>query len=166
MRNHSVVNWYRCIMLYSRILNVPNMSFSDIRENKILAKIPKFTVLVYKKLNCNIKNEWLSRQEYIVVMLIGNKSDLEHLRIVSTDEAKSFTGKVALICPSVGINLHVLTVLPVNMGGWGKWTWVSVRQNLFSGFPTRSCLFKPVQLKRRSKNWNFACSKFRYDTFQ
>ena len=53
----------------------------------------------------------------IVVMLIGNKSDLEHLRIVSTDEAKSFAGKFALICLRVGINLHVLTVLPVNMGG-------------------------------------------------
>ena len=51
-------------MLYSRILNVANMSFSDICENKNLAKIPEFTVLVYKRLNCNIKNEWLSRQEW------------------------------------------------------------------------------------------------------
>ena len=44
----------------------------------------------------------------IVVMQIGNKSDLEHLRIVSTDEAKSFAGKFALICLGVGIDLHIL----------------------------------------------------------
>ena len=44
----------------------------------------------------------------IVVMLIGNKSDLEHLRIVSTDEAKSFAGKLALIGLGVGTSLHIL----------------------------------------------------------
>jgi len=29
----------------------------------------------------------------IVVMLVGNKNDLKHLRAVSTDQAKSFAGK-------------------------------------------------------------------------
>ena len=28
----------------------------------------------------------------IVIMLVGNKSDLKHLRAVPTDEAKSFAG--------------------------------------------------------------------------
>jgi small GTP-binding protein len=30
----------------------------------------------------------------IVIMLVGNKSDLRHLRAVPTDEAKSFAGKI------------------------------------------------------------------------
>lgn len=30
----------------------------------------------------------------IVIMLVGNKSDLRHLRAVPTDEAKAFAGKV------------------------------------------------------------------------
>lgn len=30
----------------------------------------------------------------IVVMLVGNKSDLRHLRAVPTEEAKQFAGKV------------------------------------------------------------------------
>ena len=41
----------------------------------------------------------------IVVMLIGNKSDLEHLRIVSTDEAKSFAG----ICTYLSSSWYQLT---------------------------------------------------------
>ena len=32
----------------------------------------------------------------IVIMLVGNKSDLRHLRAVPTDEAKSFAGLLAL----------------------------------------------------------------------
>lgn len=31
----------------------------------------------------------------IVIMLVGNKSDLRHLRAVPTDEAKAFAGKLA-----------------------------------------------------------------------
>ena len=31
----------------------------------------------------------------IVIMLVGNKSDLRHLRAVPTDEAKSFAGEYA-----------------------------------------------------------------------
>lgn len=31
----------------------------------------------------------------IVIMLVGNKSDLRHLRAVPTDEAKSFAGMAA-----------------------------------------------------------------------
>lgn len=30
----------------------------------------------------------------IVIMLVGNKSDLRHLRAVPTDEAKGFAGKI------------------------------------------------------------------------
>jgi small GTP-binding protein len=33
----------------------------------------------------------------IVIMLVGNKSDLRHLRAVPTDEAKSFAGNDLLI---------------------------------------------------------------------
>jgi Ras-related protein Rab-11A len=33
----------------------------------------------------------------IVIMLVGNKSDLKHLRAVPTDEAKAFAGESALI---------------------------------------------------------------------
>lgn len=32
----------------------------------------------------------------IVIMLVGNKSDLRHLRAVPTDEAKAFAGNVTL----------------------------------------------------------------------
>jgi len=31
----------------------------------------------------------------IVIMLVGNKSDLKHLRAVPTDEAKAFSGMLA-----------------------------------------------------------------------
>lgn len=33
----------------------------------------------------------------IVIMLVGNKSDLKHLRAVPTDEAKAFSSKDPLI---------------------------------------------------------------------
>jgi Ras-related protein Rab-11A len=32
----------------------------------------------------------------IVIMLVGNKSDLKHLRAVPTEEAKGFSGKFIL----------------------------------------------------------------------
>ena len=32
----------------------------------------------------------------IVIMLVGNKSDLRHLRAVSTDEAQAFAGECRL----------------------------------------------------------------------
>ena len=32
----------------------------------------------------------------IVIMLVGNKSDLRHLRAVSTDEAQAFSGECRL----------------------------------------------------------------------
>lgn len=32
----------------------------------------------------------------IVIMLVGNKSDLRHLRAVPTDEAKAFAGNVTV----------------------------------------------------------------------
>jgi len=32
----------------------------------------------------------------IVIMLVGNKSDLKHLRAVPTDEAKTFSGKCSM----------------------------------------------------------------------
>lgn len=33
----------------------------------------------------------------IVIMLVGNKSDLRHLRAVPTDEAKAFAGSLTLM---------------------------------------------------------------------
>lgn len=33
----------------------------------------------------------------IVIMLVGNKSDLKHLRAVPTDEAKAFAGAILLL---------------------------------------------------------------------
>lgn len=33
----------------------------------------------------------------IVIMLVGNKSDLRHLRAVPTDEAKAFAGEIGLV---------------------------------------------------------------------
>ena len=37
----------------------------------------------------------------IVIMLVGNKSDLRHLRAVPTDEAKAFSGIYLIIAQSV-----------------------------------------------------------------
>ena len=37
----------------------------------------------------------------IVIMLVGNKSDLRHLRAVPTDEARSFAG-ISPLCPTPG----------------------------------------------------------------
>ena len=33
--------------------------------------------------------------ENIVIMLVGNKSDLHHLRVITTDEAKHFAGNLS-----------------------------------------------------------------------
>ena len=33
----------------------------------------------------------------IVAMLVGNKSDLKHLRVVPTDEAKVYSGELKLL---------------------------------------------------------------------
>lgn len=35
----------------------------------------------------------------IVIMLVGNKSDLRHLRAVPTDEAKAFSGNFSVFIP-------------------------------------------------------------------
>lgn len=40
----------------------------------------------------------------IVIMLVGNKSDLRHLRAVPTDEAKAFAGNLEII--TVKVTLH------------------------------------------------------------
>lgn len=34
----------------------------------------------------------------IVIMLVGNKSDLRHLRAVPLDEAKAFAGIITVLC--------------------------------------------------------------------
>ena len=49
----------------------------------------------------------------IVIMLVGNKSDLRHLRAVPTDEAKTFAGEK-------------LTLLPLRSSshGWALGLWV------------------------------------------
>ena len=36
----------------------------------------------------------------IVIMLVGNKSDLRHLRAVPTEEAKAYAGDCHLVCLS------------------------------------------------------------------
>jgi len=51
----------------------------------------------------------------IVVMLVGNKSDLKHLRAVSTDQARSFAGELHIdafkICWIKPVNLNEHTTL-------------------------------------------------------
>ena len=43
----------------------------------------------------------------IVIMLVGNKSDLRHLRAVPTDEAKAFAGnEVDMTCRKWGCGLR------------------------------------------------------------
>jgi Ras-related protein Rab-11A len=44
----------------------------------------------------------------IVIMLVGNKSDLKHLRAVPTEEAKAFAGKGLL---SFGAHFSSLTMV-------------------------------------------------------
>lgn len=44
----------------------------------------------------------------IVIMLVGNKSDLKHLRAVPTEEAKSFAGASRLF-PLLRRLIHILT---------------------------------------------------------
>jgi Ras-related protein Rab-11A len=38
----------------------------------------------------------------IVIMLVGNKSDLKHLRAVPTDEAKEFASMFSILCSITG----------------------------------------------------------------
>lgn len=45
----------------------------------------------------------------IVIMLVGNKSDLRHLRAVPTDEARAFAGKCL---PARGEGFHLGQGLP------------------------------------------------------
>jgi len=40
---------------------------------------------------------------HIVVMLVGNKNDLKHLRAVSTDHARSFAGPFVIIADGLHI---------------------------------------------------------------
>lgn len=47
----------------------------------------------------------------IVIMLVGNKSDLRHLRAVPTDEAKAFAGIVTVMVMCVCVCLFVRTCL-------------------------------------------------------
>lgn len=47
----------------------------------------------------------------IVIMLVGNKSDLRHLRAVPTDEAKAFAGIVTVMVMCVCVCLLVRTCL-------------------------------------------------------
>ena len=62
-------------------------------------------LLVYdiaKHLTYENVERWLKElrdhaDQNIVIMLVGNKSDLRHLRAVPTDEAKAFAGKITLL---------------------------------------------------------------------
>ena len=47
--------------------------------------------------------------ENIVIMLVGNKSDLHHLRVISMDEAKHFAGKHCLLNPCMPCGLFYHT---------------------------------------------------------
>jgi Ras-related protein Rab-11A len=49
----------------------------------------------------------------IVIMLVGNKSDLKHLRAVPTEEAKSFSG-TSRLSPFLRRLTHILTVTAEN----------------------------------------------------
>lgn len=59
----------------------------------------------------------------IVIMLVGNKSDLRHLRAVPTDEARAFAGRH---CNSVRIVRFVRCL------------------NLCDDWPARACALRPV----------------------
>ena len=50
----------------------------------------------------------------IVIMLVGNKSDLRHLRAVPTDEAKAYAGAVLNI-HDVNTNIFLLTCTTIIM---------------------------------------------------
>lgn len=62
-------------------------------------------LLVYdiaKHLTYENVERWLKElrdhaDQNIVIMLVGNKSDLRHLRAVPTDEARAFAGKLSLL---------------------------------------------------------------------
>lgn len=64
-------------------------------------------LLVYdiaKHLTYENVERWLKElrdhaDQNIVIMLVGNKSDLRHLRAVPTDEARAFAGKSSLLMP-------------------------------------------------------------------
>lgn len=67
----------------------------------------------------------------IVIMLVGNKSDLRHLRAVPTDEARAFagtptepTGRVAARC-SVHERDDVTCYIPLN-----RWMHILHQQNI------------------------------------
>lgn len=52
---------------------------------------------IAKHLTCENVEQWLKElrghaDSNIVIMLVGNKSDLRHLRAVPTDEARAFAG--------------------------------------------------------------------------
>lgn len=47
----------------------------------------------------------------IVIMLVGNKSDLRHLRAVPTDEAKAFAGIVTVMVMCVCVCVFACTYL-------------------------------------------------------
>lgn len=49
--------------------------------------------VTYENVNVWLKELRDHADNNIVVMLVGNKSDLRHLRAVSTEDAKKFAGK-------------------------------------------------------------------------
>lgn len=85
-------------------------SFNTINSNFIWMKIPRYyrgavgALLVYdiaKHLTYENVERWLRElrdhaDQNIVIMLVGNKSDLRHLRAVPTDEAKAFAERNGL----------------------------------------------------------------------
>lgn len=86
------------------------ISFNTINSNFIWMKIPRYyrgavgALLVYdiaKHLTYENVERWLRElrdhaDQNIVIMLVGNKSDLRHLRAVPTDEAKAFAERNGL----------------------------------------------------------------------
>lgn len=58
--------------------------------------------LTYENAECWLKELQDHADSNIVIMLVGNKSDLRHLRAVPTDEARAFAGITRTIsgfCP-------------------------------------------------------------------
>ena len=45
-----------------------------------------------------LKELWDHADDHIVIMLVGNKSDLQHLRAVSIEEAKQFASECQKMC--------------------------------------------------------------------
>lgn len=111
---------------YKDSWNQQTVTRQDVYSNLYYAYLLRYyrgavgALLVYdiaKHLTYENAERWLKElQDHadsnIVIMLVGNKSDLRHLRAVPTDEAKAFAGIVTVVvCVCVCLNTY--NIFPV-----------------------------------------------------